>query len=84
MAPVREIGRYPISSTTRWAGKISVLSRWASRRYACLVVLGYSRLLWVQFVVRQTMTTVMDSLEAASQYVGGGPRRSCSIRCGPC
>ena len=44
------------------------------RRYAFLVVLGYSRLLWVQFVLRQTMATVMDSLEAAFQYFGGVPR----------
>jgi transposase len=44
------------------------------RRYALLVVLGYSRLLWVQFYPRQTMTTVMRGLEAAFAYFGGVPQ----------
>ena len=35
------------------------------RRYALLVVLGYSRLLWFQFYGRQTMEVVMRGLEAA-------------------
>lgn len=43
------------------------------KRYALLVVLGYSRLLWVQFYPRQTMTTVMRGLEAAFAYAGGVP-----------
>lgn len=44
------------------------------RRYAFLAVLGYSRLLWVQFVGRQTMAAVMEGLEAAFAYFGGVPR----------
>lgn len=44
------------------------------RRYALLVVLGYSRLLWVQFYPRQTMRTVIDGLEAAFAYFGGVPQ----------
>lgn len=43
------------------------------KRYALLVVLGYSRLLWVQFYPRQTMATVMRGLEGAFAYVGGVP-----------
>ena len=43
------------------------------RRYALVVVLGYSRLLWVQFYPRQTMTTVMRGLEAAFASFGGVP-----------
>jgi transposase len=43
------------------------------KRYALLVVLGYSRLLWVQFYPRQTMTTLMRGLEAAFAYFGGVP-----------
>ncbi|MDB4913998.1 MAG: Transposase [Gemmatimonadetes bacterium] len=43
------------------------------KRYALLVVLGYSRLLWVQFYPRQTMATVMRGLEAAFAYFGGVP-----------
>jgi len=44
------------------------------KRYALLVVLGYSRLLWVQCYRRQTMTTVMRGLETAFTYIGGVPR----------
>lgn len=41
------------------------------KRFALLVVLGYSRVLWVQFYRRQTMATVMHGLEAAFAYFGG-------------
>lgn len=44
------------------------------KRFALLVVLGYSRVLWVQFYRRQTMATVMHGLEAAFAYCGGVPR----------
>ena len=43
-------------------------------RYALLVVLGYSRLLWVRFYPRQTMQTVIAGLEAAFTYFGGVPQ----------
>ena len=43
-------------------------------RYALLVVLGYSRLLWCRFYPRQDMRTLMDGLEEAFQYFGGVPR----------
>lgn len=43
-------------------------------RYALLVVLGYSRLLWCRFYVRQDMPTLMDGLEEAFQYFGGVPQ----------
>ncbi len=42
-------------------------------RYALLVVLGYSRLLWCRFAPRQDMATLMDGLEAAFGYFGGVP-----------
>jgi transposase len=42
-------------------------------RYALLVVLGYSRLLWIKFYPRQTMATVIAGLEEAFAYVGGVP-----------
>jgi transposase len=42
-------------------------------RYALLVVLGYSRLLWVRFYPRQTMATVISGLEEAFTYFGGVP-----------
>lgn len=44
------------------------------RRVALMVVLGFSRLLWVQFFPRQTMRTLMRGLEAAFQYFDGVPR----------
>lgn len=44
------------------------------RRYALLVVLGYSRLLWLQFFPRQTMQTLFEGLEAAFAFFGGVPR----------
>lgn len=43
------------------------------KRFALMVVLGYSRLLWLQFYPRQTMRTLMRGLEAAFQYFGGAP-----------
>lgn len=44
------------------------------KRHALLVVLGYSRLLWVKFVARQTMQTVITGLESAFADLGGVPR----------
>jgi len=44
------------------------------KRYALLVVLGYSRLLWLKFYPRQTLATVISGLEEAFAYVGGVPR----------
>jgi transposase len=43
-------------------------------RYGLFVVLGYSRLLWLQFVARQTMRVLMQGLEQAFQAFGGVPR----------
>lgn len=44
------------------------------RRYALLVVLGYSRLLWLGFYRRQGMPTLLGGLEAAFGFFGGVPR----------
>ena len=43
-------------------------------RYALLVVLGYSRLLWCRFYPRQDMRTLVDGLEDAFRYFGGVPQ----------
>jgi len=43
-------------------------------RYALLVVLGYSRLLWVQFYPRQDLRTLLHGLEACFTAWGGVPR----------
>jgi transposase len=43
------------------------------KRYALLVVLGYSRLMWLQFYTRQTMAVLMGGLEEAFEFFGGVP-----------
>lgn len=43
-------------------------------RYALLVVLGYSRLLWVGFYPQQTMQVLLRGLETAFTAFGGVPR----------
>ena len=43
------------------------------RRHALLVVLGYSRLLWLRFYPRQTMAVLMEGLEGAFARFGGVP-----------
>jgi len=44
------------------------------RRHALLVVLGYSRLLWMRFYARQTLTTLIRGLESAFEFFGGVPQ----------
>ncbi len=41
------------------------------KRYALVVVLGYSRLLWLRFYERQTMAVLMRGLEEAFSFFGG-------------
>jgi transposase len=43
-------------------------------RYALLVVLGYSRLLWCRFYPHQDIATLIDGLEEAFRYFGGVPQ----------
>jgi transposase len=43
------------------------------KRFALLVVLGYSRLLWLQFYPRQTMAVLIRGLEEAFGAMGGVP-----------
>lgn len=44
------------------------------KRYALLVVLGYSRLLWCRFSLRQDMRTLISGLEDAFLAFGGVPQ----------
>ena len=44
------------------------------KRYALVVVLGYSRLLWLRFFERQDMRTLFRGLEEAFAFFGGVPR----------
>jgi transposase len=43
------------------------------KRFALVVVLGYSRLLWLQFYPRQTLAVLMRGLEEAFAAFGGVP-----------
>ena len=43
-------------------------------RWALLVVLGYSRMLWLRFFERQDMQVLFCGLEEAFSYFGGVPR----------
>ena len=44
------------------------------KRYALIVVLGFSRLLWFRFYERQDMRTLFAGLEEAFAFFGGVPR----------
>ncbi|HEV2593437.1 MAG TPA: IS21 family transposase [Gaiellaceae bacterium] len=44
------------------------------KRYALLVVLGYSRLLWLRFYERQTIQTLFTGIEESFRFFGGVPR----------
>lgn len=44
------------------------------RRHALMVVLGYSRLLWLRFYPRQTMDALFGGLEESFARFGGVPR----------
>lgn len=44
------------------------------KRYALLVVLGYSRLMWLRFSAKQDMRALIDGLEAAFRHFGGVPK----------
>jgi transposase len=44
------------------------------KRYALLVVLGYSRFLWLKFYLKQDMQTLFSGLEEAFACFGGVPR----------
>lgn len=44
------------------------------RRYALLVALDYSRLLWIRSYARQTLSTLIPGLESAFKFFGGVPQ----------
>ena len=43
------------------------------KRHALIVVLGYSRYMWLRYYERQTMGVVMRGLESAFRFFGGVP-----------
>ena len=44
------------------------------RRWALLLVLGYSRLLWLRFFKRQDMRILFEGFEQAFRFLGGVPK----------
>ena len=44
------------------------------RRYALVMVLSHSRLLWLRFYRRQTMAVLIEGLESAFGWFGGVPQ----------
>jgi transposase len=44
------------------------------KRFALIVVLGYSRLIWLRFYSKQDMRTLFSGLEEAFSFFGGVPR----------
>jgi transposase len=44
------------------------------KRYALIVILGYSRLLWVRFFPRKDMRALLEGLEDAFSFFGGVPQ----------
>jgi transposase len=44
------------------------------KRYALMVILGYSRLLWVRFFPRKDMRALLEGLEEAFSFFGGMPQ----------
>lgn len=43
------------------------------KRYALVVVLGYSRMMWLQFFSRQTMAVLIRGIEQSFEFFGGVP-----------
>lgn len=44
------------------------------KRFVLLVVLGYSRLMWLRFYPKQDMRTLIEGLEEAFRFFGGVPQ----------
>jgi len=80
---IRQVRPRPIDDTVRrfetpagFQGQVDFASfnlPWG-RRYALVVVLGYSRLLWLQFYPRQNMQALFSGLESAFTAFGGVPQ----------
>lgn len=80
---IRQVRPRPIDDTVRrfetpagFQGQVDFASfnlPWG-RRYALVVVLGYSRLLWLRFYPRQNMQALFAGLEGAFTAFGGVPQ----------
>ena len=80
---IRQVRPRPIDDTVRrfetpagFQGQVDFASfnlPWG-RRYALVVVLGYSRLLWLRFYPRQNMQALFAGLESAFSAFGGVPQ----------
>lgn len=73
-APVEEIVRFETDPGHQAQADFAEFRFPWGKRFALLVVLGYSRLLWIKFYPRQTMQVVTSGLEEAFSYFGGVPK----------
>lgn len=71
--PVEEVARFETPAGLQGQVDFGEFRFPWGKRFALLFVLGYSRLLWLQFYPRQTMQTVICGLEEAFAYCGGVP-----------
>lgn len=71
--PVEEVVRFETPHGFQGQVDFGTFNLPWGRRHALLVVLGYSRLLWLQFFARQTMEVLFRGLEAAFEFFGGVP-----------
>ncbi len=72
--PVEEVVRFETPAGVQGQVDFAEFRFPWGKRFALLLVLGYSRLLWLQFYPRQTMQVVIRGLEEAFAYCGGVPR----------
>jgi len=72
--PVDPVVRYETPAGRQGQVDFGSFSLPWGRRYALLVVLSYSRLLWLRFFQRQTMEVLFLGLEGAFERFGGVPQ----------
>ena len=73
-APEEAVQRYETPAGFQGQVDFATFNLPWGRRYALLVVLGYSRLLWLRFYPRQTMQVLFAGLESAFGAFGGVPQ----------
>lgn len=72
-APVEALVRFETPAGRQGQVDFGTFTLPWGRRHALVVVLGYSRLLWLRFYPRQTMAVLTEALESAFDRFGGVP-----------
>ena len=71
--PVEPVVRFETPAGRQGQVDVGTFTLPWGRRQALVIVLGYSRLLWLHFYSRQTMPVLMEALESAFDRFGGVP-----------